>query len=162
MCLFKYVKTWTCEGPCEFIMPSVCVCVSVSNGAGSQGQVVMERSWSYSWLDQMKGQTEVRHISPRFWKLSDVLTCVCVCKGQKGGKKHKRNGEQESYVHPCIAAADSAVLVKVTAHLPADIPPVCSYTLPSHRAPMATAPACWVCGPYSWSTRVCDWVSHGL
>lgn len=43
-------------------------------------------------------------------------------------KNHKRNGEQESYVYSCIA--DSAVLVKVTAHLLADIQPVCSYTLP--------------------------------
>lgn len=71
----------------------------------------------------------LRHASRN--NLTSSLAWVCVCVWTEGRKKHKRNGEQESYVYPFIA--DSAVLVKVTAHLLADIQPVCSYTLPSHR-----------------------------
>lgn len=48
----------------------------------------------------------------------------------EGRKEHKRIGEPGSYVYLFIA--DSAVPVKVTAHLAADIPPAGSYTLPSH------------------------------
>lgn len=54
----------------------------------------------------------------------------------EGRKEHKRIGELGSYVYLFIA--DSAVPVKVTAHLAADIPPAGSYTLPSHREPVAT------------------------
>lgn len=60
-------NTWGCGHVKTPVSACVlCVCESVSNGAESQGQVVMERSCSYSWLDQIKGQAEVGHTSSRF------------------------------------------------------------------------------------------------
>lgn len=122
----------------------------MSNGAESQGQVVMERSRFLHLIgpDERsdRGLDALLHASRNNLASSRVRVCVCVWTEDRK-KKHKRIGEQESYVDPFIA--DSAVLVKVTAHLLADIQPVCSYTLPSRGVPMATAPACWVRSPYS-------------
>lgn len=77
------------------------MCVSVSNGAESQGQVVMKKRRSYSWLGQMRGQAEVGHAFSTLLEIIGhsrvcvpVCPCVCGC-GQKEEKtqRERRIGE---------------------------------------------------------------------